>query len=916
MVNRKITEERREYTLDTAVLEICDAFDAEWDRNPRPSIDDYVKSVEIDRSSLVFELVAIDIERRVDLGDNVSPGDYIERYPELADEGRRFVDLWVVTFEALSHSRECPPVAEAIEMCVPGFMGAVERRISERPLADGVVLYGRCPTCASPMTLVPGRLARRATCPGCNSTHGLRNLVASASVPQAGIPRFQLLRRLGSGSFGDVFEAADAQLDRSVAIKVLKPSLFASEHDQVRFVQEARLAAKLQHPNIATLLDVAEIDGQPCLICEFVDGFTLREIIERRGPKQFSSEEVIVILDRLASALEHAHTSGVIHRDLKPENVLVPVQTGEASAAEFECLRVVDFGLAISLIATKEISSRTRIGGTPAYQSPEQARGQVDQIDARTDVFSLGVISYELLAGRRPLRGTEFISATDDEEIRIPRIDAITPTIPRDLAAVCHKCIELDREDRYANCGELLEDVVRLRAGKRTTAKLRQPQVSRRTAVKVSASVVGIVGIPALISMLLNGEGRHGLSVLPTTEPYWPFILIPSDLNAPVVDDMQREWLMSQLEEEVSDARDKDTVLAPEPELQAVYESYRAIVSRSMELHDWSTSLEWSWRLLKCQEARPLGPWSTRVWDRIGHAEILVRLGRLSAARQALKLALEDHEAVKLQKPDMDQNGFFALTEGSIRHWMGVADLLSGNVNEAVSLLDSAASLYTRAGEEGRPGYHRRLSCCRNDLARAFLVAGRPAEALGQWSSDDRVDPYVLPYPGGAVDYDASSYHRRGGQQFDLELNMAIAHIRIGNHKWARATCARVDEELRRDVPSGNWKDVIDARRSAVAAVAAHVENDTLSAGELCDSSVRKHRELRDNVDSRSQIELLAALNNAAIIHGEGKEGVAGELLREATSIGTELIDAGREDLFDELRIVRRNLDPNGGKEI
>jgi serine/threonine-protein kinase len=213
--------------------------------------------------------------------------------------------------------------------------------------------------------------------------------------------RYRVDALLGSGAMGSVYRARHVRLPRSFAIKLLHPRLLSDAKIVKRFEREARLAGKLSHPNVVAVLDVGEVDGVAYMVMELAVGRCLSDLLEEAP---FERARAIRILRQLCDGLEHAHYHGLVHRDLKPENVIVELQGDE------EVARIVDFGIAILREGADDSSTQERVTtggivlGTPHYMAPELATGC--PFDHRVDLFALGVISYELLTGRMPFRGS------------------------------------------------------------------------------------------------------------------------------------------------------------------------------------------------------------------------------------------------------------------------------------------------------------------------------------------------------------------------------------------------------------------------------------------------------------------------------------------------------------------------------
>ncbi|MBI4612759.1 MAG: serine/threonine protein kinase [Planctomycetes bacterium] len=300
--------------------------------------------------------------------------------------------------------------------------------------------------------------------------------------------RYRILGELGAGGMGKVYLALDPTLGRRVALKVMLGAL-DDPRTKERFLREARAIARLQHPGIVAIHDVGEEDGEPYFTMDYVEGRDLAQLANLGLPVERGAR----ILAQAARAVEAAHQAGVIHRDLKPSNVLVD-RDGKA--------RVLDFGLA--RVVDESLSALSRSGtliGTPAYMAPEQINPACGDIDARTDVWALGAILYEIAVGQRPFQGGNeaalFYRIMTTDPVR-PR--SVVPTLPRDLETIALKALERKKDARYPSAAAFAEDLERHLAGEPILARPLGPFVwavrwMRRHRVVVAAAVVLLVGI-------------------------------------------------------------------------------------------------------------------------------------------------------------------------------------------------------------------------------------------------------------------------------------------------------------------------------------------------------------------------------------------------------------------------------------
>ena len=256
---------------------------------------------------------------------------------------------------------------------------------------------------------------------------------------------YRIIEQLGQGGMATVFKAYHASLDRYVGLKVLHPAFNQDPNFEARFQREARVVAKLEHPNIVPVYDYAEHEKRPFLVMKFIEGITLKA---RMDQGSLSSDEITKIVDAVGSALAYAHRQGVLHRDIKPSNVLMATD-GQIYLADFGLARIAQSG--------ESTLSSDMIMGTPQYISPEQAMGKAD-LDQRTDLYSFGVMLYEMVVGRVPFNAdTPFSIIHDHIYSPLPLPRTVNPAVPESVERVLLKALAKERDDRFGDAKQLVD---------------------------------------------------------------------------------------------------------------------------------------------------------------------------------------------------------------------------------------------------------------------------------------------------------------------------------------------------------------------------------------------------------------------------------------------------------------------------
>jgi tRNA A-37 threonylcarbamoyl transferase component Bud32 len=408
--------------------------------------------------------VLADFMRRLDRGDRIDPEMFIASHPRHAAELRAYF-AQAQTMDATTDVTPLPTSSGALEI--------------------------RCPSCHTPMEVAVDTALTDLTCSSCGSHFSLVDQTTATRIapPLSKLGRFELIERLGVGGFGSVWKARDKELDRTVAIKIPRAGQMAAE-EQEKFFREARAAAQLRHPAIVSVHEVGRDGDSVYIVSDFVRGVTLGDWL---SGQQMTGHEAAELCAKIADALEHAHEQGVIHRDLKPANIMIDAD-GQP--------HLMDFGLARREIGEVTVTLDGHILGTPAYMSPEQAEGKGHAADRRSDVYSLGVILFQLLTGELPFRGNARMLMHQVIHDEPPSPRNLNAYIPRDLETITLKCLEKEPTRRYQTAREFADELRRFLSGEPILAR-RVNQLeyiwrwARRHPVHSTAAVALFIGIVA-----------------------------------------------------------------------------------------------------------------------------------------------------------------------------------------------------------------------------------------------------------------------------------------------------------------------------------------------------------------------------------------------------------------------------------
>jgi len=324
--------------------------------------------------------------------------------------------------------------------------------------------------------------------------------------------RYELLEVIGTGGMAVVYKAQDRRLNRSVAVKILKSDLAEDAEFRRRFRDESQAVAMLSHPNIVSVYDVSRGEME-YIVMELIDGITLKQYMERRG--KLNWREALHFITQIMRGLSHAHSRGIIHRDIKPQNVMI-LRDGS--------VKIADFGIAC-LESTAQQTMTQQALGSVHYISPEQAKG--DRTDARSDIYSAGVVLYEMLTSRLPFEGDSAVSVAIQHLSSVPLSPCeIDPTVPAALEKICMKAMASDIDKRYPTADAMIGDLEEFRKNPDTTLGFRIEELREKPTNEPTQHLPAVRDVASLVSRRETGRMANADYGEEPGPPVWPKVLI------------------------------------------------------------------------------------------------------------------------------------------------------------------------------------------------------------------------------------------------------------------------------------------------------------------------------------------------------------------------------------------------------
>ncbi|WP_145091043.1 serine/threonine-protein kinase [Anatilimnocola aggregata] len=516
--------------------------------------------------------------------------------------------------------------------------------------------------------------------------------LAAAKPPARRFGNYDLVDTIAKGGMGIVYKAKHLKLNRIVALKMILSGRFADDLEVQRFYSEAESAARLRHANIVGIHDVGECEGQHFFSMDYIEGKSLADLLKDQA---LSPKHAAELMQTISAAMHYAHTEGVVHRDLKPSNVLLDIAGVPL---------ITDFGLAKQVEGGQsQMTMQGTVVGTPSYMPPEQAAGRIDEVNVRSDVYSLGAILYELLSGRPPFRGAspfETIKQVLENEPVALRI--LSPAIPRDLETICHKCLQKEAEKRYATAKELAEELGRFLRGEPILAQPIGPiargwRWCKRNPFIAAASAAALFGLMSALAATTVGYVQTSAALAQSEESRRQAMEAVNDLFTQV----------------------SENTLLNKPGLQPLR---KELLGRALSYYQ---------RFLQQRSGDP------RVQDELASAHF--RIALITEAIESTDKALPLYETAREMQERLVQatpdNPARLEAYGNTLNALGTALVTKKDHATAQQTYDAAAQVRTTLTKlaPGNSEYQRMLANTYMNLGVSLRGAGKPEEARQQF---------------------------------------------------------------------------------------------------------------------------------------------------------------------------------------